>query len=176
MARLQGGSVDVQVHTRLHRLDIVVPPRPATGRLRAARPDEAGLAFDWYAAFARDADEQAGRDPGSHHDMGETQEGMARRIGEERVWFWVGADDQPVHVTGINPPAFGAARLGPVYTPREHRGRGYAGNTVALLSQRILDAHDRPCLYTDQANPTSNQLYAALGYVPVVDMVELRVH
>jgi predicted GNAT family acetyltransferase len=30
-----------------------------------------------------------------------------------------------------------------------------------------------PCLYTDQANPTSNRLYSGLGYRPVVDMVDL---
>jgi len=29
------------------------------------------------------------------------------------------------------------------------------------------------CLFTDQANPTSNQIYAALGYQPVADMANL---
>jgi hypothetical protein len=29
------------------------------------------------------------------------------------------------------------------------------------------------CLFTDQANPTSNKIYAALGYRPVVDMANL---
>ena len=28
----------------------------------------------------------------------------------------------------------------------------------------------RVCLFTDQANPTSNKIYAALGYQPVADM------
>ena len=31
----------------------------------------------------------------------------------------------------------------------------------------------RVCLFTDQANPTSNKIYAALGYRPVVDMANL---
>ena len=26
------------------------------------------------------------------------------------------------------------------------------------------------CLFTDQANPTSNKIYAAFGYQPVADM------
>ena len=38
------------------------------------------------------------------------------------------------------------------------------------MSRRLRDAGARVCLFTDQANPTSNRIYAALGYVKVVDM------
>jgi predicted GNAT family acetyltransferase len=31
------------------------------------------------------------------------------------------------------------------------------------------------CLFTDQANPTSNSIYLRLGYRPVVDMANLAV-
>lgn len=174
LARLQGGTAEVTVHTRLHEATTVISPRPAAGRLRLARADEVDLALAWFEAFARDADEQAGRAPGSHHDLAEDLAGVGRRIDERRLWFWVDGD-RPVHLSGHNLPAFGAARIGPVYTPREHRGRGYAGNAVAQLTRQLLGGGARACLYTDQANPTSNQLYAALGYEPVVDMVELRV-
>ena len=175
LARLRGGTAEVTVHTRLHEATSVLAPRPSAGRLRLARPDEVELAMAWFTAFAHDADEQAGRAPGSLHEMTETEDGMLRRIAEERVWFWVDDADRPVHVTGHNLPAFGAARIGPVFTPREHRGLGYGGNAVAQVARRLLDAGARPCLFTDQANPTSNQLYAALGFEPVVDMVELRI-
>ena len=72
------------------------------------------------------------------------------------------------------PAGFGVARIGPVYTPREHRGRGYASAAVAEVSRRLLDEGVRVCLFTDQANPTSNRIYQALGYRPVVDMANLR--
>ncbi len=175
LARLQGETAAGTVHTRLHEVSEVVAPRPASGRLRPARSDEAELAVSWIVAFGHDADEQAGRPPGSLHDMVVTEDQMGRWIEQQLVWFWVDAEDRPVHLTGHHEPAFGAARIGPVYTPREHRGRGYAGNAVALISQRILDLGARPCLFTDQANPTSNQLYAALGYRPVVDMAEYQI-
>jgi RimJ/RimL family protein N-acetyltransferase len=174
LARLTGGTVDVAQHTRLHRLDALVPPRPVRGSLRPAGPDDVELSLSWFEAFARDADEQAGRPPGSMHEVAETEATMLRRIEGERIWLWTDDAGTPVHLTGVNPPAFAAARIGPVYTPREHRGRGYAGAAVAALSQRLLDDGAVPCLYTDQANPTSNALYAALGYRPVVDMVNLR--
>ena len=34
----------------------------------------------------------------------------------------------------------------------------------------MLEQGARACLFTDRANPTSNKIYAALGYRPVVDM------
>jgi predicted GNAT family acetyltransferase len=175
LARLTVRRVETTMHTRLHRLDTLVPPRPARGALRAATLQDVGLALEWYEAFARDADEQAGRPPGSIHDVAETEETMLRRIEAGRVWLWTDERGMPVHLSAMNATAFGAARIGPVYTPKEHRGQGYAGNTVAALSRRILDAGAMPCLFTDQANPASNALYAALGYRPVVDMVNLLV-
>jgi predicted GNAT family acetyltransferase len=46
---------------------------------------------------------------------------------------------------------------------------------VAQVSRQIRDSGSRACLFTDQANPTSNRIYQAIGYVPVVDMVNLLV-
>jgi predicted GNAT family acetyltransferase len=60
-----------------------------------------------------------------------------------------------------------------VYTPPAERRRGWAGNGVAEVSRRILAQGARACLFTDQDNPTSNKVYAALGYRPVVDMANL---
>ena len=56
-----------------------------------------------------------------------------------------------------------------------HRGRGYASACVAEVSRQILAAGDRPCLFTDQANPTSNKIYEALGYRRVVDTANVVV-
>ena len=55
---------------------------------------------------------------------------------------------------------------------RASRGRGIASYVVGELTRRGLEAGDRMCLFTDQANPTSNKIYAALGYETVVDMAE----
>ena len=74
-----------------------------------------------------------------------------------------------VHLTAHNPPSFGVARIGPVFTPKEHRGQGYASAGVAGVSRLLREQGADVCLYTDQANPTSNKIYAAIGYVPVVD-------
>ena len=68
------------------------------------------------------------------------------------------------------------ARIGPVYTPKEERGRGWASAAVAEVSSPLRSRGHRVTLFTDQDNPTSNAIYLALGYEAVVDTAELRLH
>ncbi|MGC4758899.1 GNAT family N-acetyltransferase [Micromonospora trifolii] len=173
LTRLGGGRVQVNQHTRLHELGELAWPPPVPGGLVAATRGDVGLVTEWSAAFMGDADEQAGRPRGaSAHEVPDRAE-MLRRLHAGRLWFWVDATGKPVHLTGANPPSFGVARLGPVYTPPAQRGHGWASNAVAEVSRRIQAEGARVCLFTDQANPTSNKIYAALGYRPVVDMANL---
>ncbi len=173
LARLCGGHVQVSQHTRLHELGELMLPAAVPGGLQAATEDDVDLVTEWFAAFAGDADEQAGRPRGSSaHEVPDRAE-LLRRLRAGRLWFWDDQTGQRVHLTGVNPPSFGVARIGPVYTPPAERGRGWASNAVAEISRRIRAEGTRVCLFTDQANPTSNKIYAALGYQPVVDMANL---
>src|SRR6478735_6097719 len=173
-ARLQGGAATIWEHTRLFELGELVEPVPVAGGMRRATAADTDVCLAWFQAFAADAAEQAGRTEGEGHEEYFTREDMVERIDGGRVWLWEVAGD-PVHLTGFNTPSFGVARVGPVYTPKEHRGRGYASAGVAEVSRRLLDEGARVCLFTDQANPTSNRIYQALGYRPVVDMANLVV-
>ena len=173
LARLGGGRVQVSQHMRLHELGELVWPAPVPGGLRAAAEADVDLVMEWFGAFMGDADEQAGRPRGaSAHDVPGRAE-LLRRLRAGWLWFWVTAAGERVHLTGVSPPSFGVARVGPVYTPPAQRGRGWASNAVAELSRRIQAEGTRVCLFTDQANPTSNKIYAALGYQPVADMANL---
>ncbi len=73
-----------------------------------------------------------------------------------------------------HPPVNGVSRIGPVYTPHEHHGRGYGSAVAAAASRAIPDAGDVACLYTDLANPTSNKIYQQLGYRAVRDRTTVR--
>jgi GNAT superfamily N-acetyltransferase len=174
MAAATGKQATVGQHTRLFELGELKEPAEVSGRLRPATVDEQELVTGWYDAFMVDADEQAGRAPGSSpHEAPEPAE-MRRRIESGRIFVWE-VDGVPVHVTAATMPAFGVSRVGPVYTPREHRGHGYASRAVYEVSRLLRQSGDRPCLFTDQDNPTSNKIYEALGYEPLVDMANLRV-
>jgi GNAT superfamily N-acetyltransferase len=170
VARRTGRTAAVTEHMRLFELGELVEPPTPPGRLRTATPDDAGLCLDWYQAFEAAASEQAGRPHrlggGEHFDA----DFIADRIDNGRIHLWESPGGDVVHLTGANAPAFGVARVGPVYTPDEHRGLGYASAAVAEVSRQIVDSGARACLFTDQANPTSNRIYQAIGYRPVVDM------
>ncbi|MFC7493802.1 MULTISPECIES: GNAT family N-acetyltransferase [unclassified Nocardioides] len=173
-ACLAGGEVSVHEHLRLFELgDLVVPPAPP-GRLRPAGRDDAELCLAWFQDFGRAAAEQAGRSE-PHAGVDFTMDEMVARIDDGIVWLWVDESGEPVHLTAANLPANGVTRIGPVYTPRERRGRGYASRAVAEVSRQYVEQGVRCCLFTDQANPVSNHVYEAIGYRGVVDMVNLVV-
>jgi GNAT superfamily N-acetyltransferase len=174
MASATDKRATVGQHTRLFELGELKEPAEVRGGLRPARLDEQDVVTSWYHAFMADADEQAGRAPGSSpHESPEPDE-MRRRIERGRIFVW-DVDGGPVHVTAATEPAFGVSRVGPVYTPSEHRGHGYASRAVYEVSNLLLESGTRACLFTDQANPTSNKIYEALGYERLVDMANLRV-
>jgi len=174
MGSATGKEATVGQHTRLFELGHLKEPTVVAGRLRPARLEEQALVTSWYDAFMVDADEQAGRAPGASPHESPGPEEMARRIATGQVFVWE-VDGVPVHVTAASEPAFGVSRVGPVYTPREHRGHGYASRAVYEVSQHLIESGLRACLFTDQANPTSNKIYEALGYERLVDMANLRV-
>jgi len=170
--RLTGDAVEVDMPTRLHELGTLQEPNGVPGALRAPRSEEYGLLTQWLNEFAPASAAQGGR-PGSPEAARRIdEEDVAQRVADGRLWLWA-VEDRPVHVTGNNPPSFGVARIGPVYTPTEHRGHGYAAAAVGAVSRRLQDDGARVCLFTDRANPVSNPLYQRLGYRPVVDMVNL---
>jgi GNAT superfamily N-acetyltransferase len=174
MAHATGKHATVGQHTRLFELGQLKEPRETPGRLRPARLDEQDLVISWYDAFMTDADEQAGRAAGTSPHESPTPDEMRRRIETGQIFVWE-VDGVPLHVTAATQPAFGVSRVGPVYTPGEHRGHGYASRAVYEVSRLLVERGVRACLFTDQANPTSNKIYEALGYERLVDMANLRV-
>lgn len=155
-----GLHAEVMVRTRLFELlEVVDPPAPG-GHMRRATGDDRELVTAWYAAFHAEATRDAPQGPGPdfHLDAG-------------KIWLWIDAAGVPVSLAGRNREQPTGACIGPVYTPPEHRGRGYATALVAALSRSILDDGKRyACLFTDLANPTSNAIYPRVGYRPIADM------
>jgi predicted GNAT family acetyltransferase len=69
----------------------------------------------------------------------------------------------------------GTARIGPVYTRPGHRGRGHGAAVTAAAARLASEGGaDEVLLFTDLDNPTSNALYARLGFVGVGDVVDAR--
>lgn len=166
-----GGASELSIEMALHALapdELVDPRRPAPGRLRAARHEEQELLVDWYLAFIAESHEQETPDAASR---------AARMRIERGLMFVWEDDDQPVSLAGRTVAVAGVPRIGPVYTPPPLRGRGYASAAVAALSRRMFaEGARRVVLFTDIANPTSNKIYAELGYRRLADYEEHAFH
>ena len=159
-SELTGGSSRCRLREAMHVLDRVDDPlRSAPGDLRAARRDERELLIEWMRGFA----EESGVIGGDH-----APEIVDAQLAGGRLFLW---DDRgAVSLLGMSPAVSGVVRIGLVYTPPEHRRRGYATSMVAAASRRALaDGAARCMLYTDLANPTSNKIYAEVGYRRVGD-------
>ncbi|WP_159792414.1 GNAT family N-acetyltransferase [Puerhibacterium puerhi] len=175
VAARSGAAVTAAVRTRLFEVRTVVRPvRTPPGGPRLATTADLATVQGWFDAFGAEAARQAGRAPKGRAGHFLSADDVTRRVADGRVWLWEDAGET-VHMTGVAGPALGVARVGPVFTPPAHRGRGYAGALVAHVSQALLDAGHRVCLFTDQANPVSNALYQRLGYERVVDTTELLI-
>ena len=157
LAALRGGRAHRAMAQRIHALRAVQPVPVPPGRLRPAGPLDAEALIPWTAEFLRIADERS--DPA---------EAVHARIAGGMLFVW--DDSGPVSMAAWTGKTPTGVRVAFVYTPPERRRNGYATAAVAELSRLLLEQGNQfCCLYTDLANPTSNAIYARIGYRPVAD-------
>ena len=158
-----GAAPHLHGSERIFRLAAVRPPRLVTGLCRVATADDRALVAAWIEAFMREAF--------GHADPAEAAAATDRWLAGRGRTLYLWEDSEVVSLTGVSGATPNGIRIGPVYTPRTARGRGYASALVATVSQAELDAGRRFCfLFTDKANPTSNHIYQTIGYEPVRDV------
>ena len=166
---LHGVTPATRFDQRIYALEELVPPRGVDGVMRRASVDDRALVLEWMTAFTHEA-LRGGDDPGR------IERSVDARLGAEGaggICLWV-TGGKPVSLAGFGGPTPNGLRIGPVYTPPEHRGHGFGSAVTAAASQVALDHGKRFCfLYTDLANPTSNAIYMRLGYRPVCDSREV---
>lgn len=134
------------------------------GMARLAGIGDRDLLVRWMVCFAEDVGFGEGGDEAQFVDDRLSYGGL-------RLWERAG---EPVSFAGVSRPGAGIVRVGPVYTPSEHRRHGYGTAVTAALTQATLDAGAAGVvLFTDLANPTSNAIYQTIGYEPVEDRVVL---
>lgn len=161
-----GGDARVQTAERIYRLERVTPPQPPpSGRWRLAQGGDRELIARWVIAFSEEA--LPGEPPPPDPD------GVAGRWVDRvgRLGYLWEDGGRVVSMVGAAGETPNGIRIGPVYTPPEYRGHGYASALTAAASQDQLDGGRRfVFLFTDLANPTSNKIYRAIGFEPVCDV------
>jgi predicted GNAT family acetyltransferase len=164
--RATGAPATLARHERAFQLREVIRPPTAPGEMVRSDPSHHDLLATWGQAFHDEA-----LPGGPPQDWDAAAERWIKGLGRT-AYLWV-AGDRVVSLAAVGGLTPHGVRVGPVYTPPELRGRGYASNLVADLSQLQLDSgREFVFLFTDLANPTSNRIYQAIGYEPVIDVDE----
>jgi predicted GNAT family acetyltransferase len=163
------GSVAELVRTEgVYALTQVLDVPVTNGAARLATTEDRTLLETWLTEFEAEAM------PTETSDPEQRQRSIENRLSSGAGGFWIWEDGEvPVSLAGYSGPTASGIRIGPVYTPPDRRRRGYASNLVAELSRWLLEDGYRACfLFTDLANPTSNEIYTDIGYVQVCDAAE----
>ena len=178
---LTGRTGRASQRQRLYRLSRLIPPDPApAGAPRVAAVTDAAVVRTWFSAFAAEAGMEAlpsaliedrlsagllmlweapkrprgGLSDARAPESSERPRGCLAdaRTPDSRV--------EPVSLAGMTAVIAGTARIGPVYTPRQSRGRGYGSAVTAAITQLARKrGAESVVLFTDLANPTSNSIY-----------------
>jgi predicted GNAT family acetyltransferase len=168
---LTGTVITLEFAQGVFELTQVADVARPEGAAREGTPErDRDLAIEWMAAFSSEA---------LWHrplDADNVPHAVDARLGRESagLWFWDDGD-ATVSMCGYGGPTPTGIRIGPVFTPRELRGHGYATALVADVSHEMLARGYRACfLYTDLSNPTSNAIYERIGYRRVADAFEIQ--
>jgi uncharacterized protein len=164
----------VNMRQGVYALEHVELQPAVPGSARVATAADHGRVLQWWIAFGDEVLHEGG--PGRE----DAEKNVEHKLSSPTagIFLWQ-HDGEPVSLAGWGGPTPNGIRIGPVYTPPELRGRGYATALTAELSQRLLDGRlfeggRRFCfLYTDLANPTSNAIYERIGYCRVAEAAEV---
>lgn len=136
------------------------------GAMVKAGLDQFDVLVDMVARFREEA---LPDDPPSTREQ--VAAGVRRDLASDGggLWLWEHAG-RVVSLAGARGPTRHGVRVGPVYTPPELRGHGYAtALTAALTTHLLAGGREQVTLFTNLANPTSNAIYQRIGYVKVTD-------
>jgi uncharacterized protein len=154
----------------VYELREVMDVPPAPGLARPVTPEDREQIIAWALAFA---DEVLPEETDRERNV-RLVDARLRATADAGLWLWEDGGG-PVSLSGYGGSTPNGIRIGPVYTPPEHRGRGYATSLVAEQSHWLLGAGRSLCfLYADLDNPTSNALYRRIGYRMVAEAREVR--
>ena len=154
----------------VYELREVLPVPAAPGNARPVTPRDREQVIPWIIAFA----EEALPEDNETERQIRLVEARLAATGDAGLWFWEDGG-RPVSISGYGGATPNGMRIGPVYTPPELRGRGYATTLVAEQSRWLLGTGRTLCfLYADLDNPTSNALYRRIGYRMIAEAGEVR--
>ena len=157
-----GQETTCTMEQRVYECRNVHFPQVPEGHFRSANRGDHPIIVEWMRAFEEEA----------LHKSGQDYDGRGERLIELGYVFVWEKDERLVSMAMKARPIAHSITIGGVYTPPEHRRRGYATALVARLTDHLLSSgYQFANLFTDLANPTSNSIYQKIGFNPVSDFL-----
>lgn len=156
-------AMDIMVLTEL------IEPPAVSAAVRKAASGDLGTVAGWVCAFHAEALRE-------ELEPEETREKFSGMIQNGQVYLMETKDGTQVSMAAVvNRALPHGVGISWVYTPPEHRGRGYCQNTVAALCREKLGEGYAYCtLFVDKVNPISNRVYEKIGFQIVEDNFDCR--
>jgi predicted GNAT family acetyltransferase len=126
---LTGQSYQLDVAMRIHQLSQMQSIAHATGKIRLAVESDLHLLIDWIQASTQEA-------LGATEARSDSKLWVERNLKKQSLYVW--QDRETVSMAAYGGSTPNGIRVNAVYTPPEHRGRGYATACVAGMSQKLL--------------------------------------
>jgi len=163
----KGINYHIHKDMRIYELVKVNPEIPLLGTLRLVEEKDMPFLPFWVEGFGHDCF-------GDKIAPGSDPEPYRYNITKKSL-FVLEHEGMPVSMASKNREMQTVCGVGQVYTPPYFRHKGYASSCVAGVSRLILEKGFKKCvLYTDLANPISNNIYQKIGYVPICDASDIK--
>ena len=159
---LRGISTNLDMREAIYECTEVVFPERMAGSARFANEVDTPWMIPWIDQFFKDANMAVeGADSGDF---------IRRRYQTGGFVLWMDEGGEVVSLSGFANPTPNGIRIGPVYTPAEHRGHGYGVAVSAAVTQHLLDSgRSSVFLFADLDYPVSNHVYKKIGYRAVAE-------
>ena len=134
LAERYDAVLETRFEQGVYALHTVIPARKTRGSMRPAEHADRALVLEWVEAFSTEVLHESV--PG---DSGRLERSVDARLagGDAGFALWE-ANGRPVSLVGFGGPTPNGIRIGPVYTPPEHRGHGYGSALTAGVSAQQL--------------------------------------
>jgi uncharacterized protein len=158
--KLTNQQMNLLMNQRIYKNEKVIKVSDIEAKLLIAQIDDLSILSEWYYDFLKVT--------GEMYTIEYANQKMSEMIASKKV-FMIKQNREIVSMAVSTRPFLTSVTVGCVYTPPQHRFRGYATKCVELLTEHLLKSYQYCTLYTDLSNPTSNSVYQKIGYVPIGD-------
>lgn len=162
-----GDTAEIRMKQGLFRIDSLNKGwKKSPGTWKVASKKEGPLLEKWLMAFQKETGLPL-------RTAAENKWKIEKFIEEKEVYVWE-VDGEVVSCMKKSRPSKHGISVSFVYTPEQHRRKGYAQNLVAEVTEELLMEFDFVLLYTDSPTPASSRIYREIGYEEIANPIDIE--